>query len=105
MVEDLVARDGEEPGAEARLGGIEGGRVSRDRDSGLLVQVFGGVCVRASQQSANELKAWAVISVVEAREGVHISGAVGAEQLGVVRWVRLHQGQSSRSKAGRATAQ
>ena len=76
------------------LAGIEGGRVLRDRDPGLLVQVLGGVGVGGAQQPADELEAWAVISVIEPREGVRVAGAVGAQQVGVVRGVRLHQGQA-----------
>ena len=41
------------------------------------MQVLGGVGVGRAQQSADEEEAWAVISVVEAREGVRVPGAVG----------------------------
>jgi hypothetical protein len=94
MVEDLAPRDGEEPGGEAGPERIEGGRAPGDRDPGLLVQIFGGVAVRGAQEPADELEARAIIPVIKPCEGVRIAGAVGVQQVSVVRVVRLHQGQA-----------
>lgn len=58
------------------------------------MEILGGVAVRNAQKPADELKAGAIIPVIKPREGVRITGAVSAQQFGVVLGVRLHQGQA-----------
>jgi hypothetical protein len=91
MVPDLVARDGEQPGREVGPARIEVRRVSRNRDPGLLMQILGGVGAGGGQHSADELETGTVITVIEPGEGMGIAGDMRAQQLGVVREVRVHQ--------------
>ena len=58
------------------------------------MKVFGGVAVRDAEESADDLEARAIIPVIKPREGVRIAGAVGVQQISVVRGVRLHQGKA-----------
>ena len=93
-LERVQSRDREQPGGEAGLGGIEAGAIPRHGDPGLLAKVLGGLGVGGAEQPADQMKAGAVVAVVETREGVRIAGAVGAQQLGVLLGVVFHPGQA-----------
>ena len=68
------------------------GRVGLERDE--LAQVLGRLGMGAAQQSADETETGPVVAVVETREGMRIAGAMGAQQLGILRGV-IHQVEPS----------